>query len=149
MAIGWFLCPYDILVRDGYVLRMPRIAQFAPVNPNPNGEMWKEVETLKNMCVVKVRSTNARLTALNNQDGFIRLPETISDAVRTIIKNRLLDMGFTLEELRKIQSLRDFLELLASSRSRIVFNDFHDGIVILPERRATGRLQELDEAVVE
>jgi hypothetical protein len=128
MLVGWYIVPYK---RRGATLtptRYPAIDDYTAEIHAADGQ-WAETEVLGNRCLVKVR---APASVLNKLDSvYKRLPKDrlddpladLSQGVKDAIMAELLDMGYSLAELRGrfgddlgTYTLRHVLRFMASRR---------------------------------
>lgn len=107
------------------------------------GGNWREVEVLGDRAIVKVKAETATLLTLNAT--FKRIPKDtlndsladLSNAVKTALKNEILDMGYSLAEIQDklgndlgTKTLKDVLLFMATRRKRPRYDEANDAIVI-------------------
>lgn len=88
-------------------MRYCAMDDFTPTVRADGGD-WAETEVLGGVAVVKVRASDATLTAINAEPGFLRVPKSrlddsladLSPAVKSAIVSKLRDMGYPLAELQ-------------------------------------------------
>lgn len=150
--IGWFIVPYkrrrylvepgepDILLRPTRYCAMYDAAK--QIRALGGQCQWSETEILGNRAIVKVRTSQAALDALDQL--FRRLPKDrlddsladLSPAVLARIRDEILDMGYPLAEIRdrfgddlSIYTLRDVLRFMARRRLKPRYDAGSDEIV--------------------
>lgn len=141
MPVAWYIVPYKRRANVPRPTRYPAIddytAQLVVV-----GGRWSETEILGDRCLVKVRAPAAALTQLDGLYKRIpkdRLDDSLTDlpaAVKTALRNELLDAGYTLAEVRarfgddlSSYTLRDVLRFMASRRLKPRYDAATDTIV--------------------
>lgn len=128
MPIGWYIVPYKIRRKNGMISRYPAIDDYTRQIFAASGD-WAETEILGDRAIVKVRASDSILAVLDGQ--YKRLPKDILDdslsdlsaAVKTALKNELLDMGYSLVEIQQtfgadigLFTLRDVLKFMTTRR---------------------------------
>lgn len=110
MALAWFICPMittDTGSAPFHWRRKCAMDNFT-LQILADGGDWMESEVLGNVALVKVRASDATLTAIQGAAGYLRvlakinLTETMTDlsaAQRNAIQTRLLNMGYTQAEI--------------------------------------------------
>ena len=144
--IGWYIVPYEIIRTPGLTYRRVAICQYQ-AQINAAGGQWTETEVLGDRAIVKVRAPQAVLNALNAVFQRIpkdRLDDSLADlplAAKQKIKNAILNMGYTLQELQERftqdlgqYALKDVLKFMAKRRLKPRYDEvadeyFVDGIV--------------------
>lgn len=132
MAIAWFVCNYKIRPHPTKAIRYCAMDDYTPLIIRQDSGDWRELEALGGYVVVKVRASQATLNTIAGSAGFLRIPlallndslSTLTNAQRTAIRNRLLDMGYTSAEITAalgsnlaLRTLGDLVRF-ASSRMR-------------------------------
>lgn len=169
MPVGWFIVPSQhITLQNGMPGREPNVVAFTG-QIVADGGGWRAVETLGDQWIVKVRASDATLTAINQATGNIRIPArfldpdvTLGDLTtgeRNAINTRLLAMGFTQTQITnaigntngawRAKTLRQVFNF-ARSRWRRPVNDGAGGITFETvdwNGGAPGDLQEVHAAV--
>ena len=127
MAIAWFIVPYKRRPNERHPTRYCAIDDYTP-EIYAAGGAWTETEVLGNRAIVKVRATDAQITALAGV--YKRIPlsrladllSTLAPAQRGAIYNELIDMGYTADEIRATLgsdlSLRTLLQVFRFIASR-------------------------------
>ena len=128
--IGWYLVPYKFggLVFRGRPNRMVAMNDYNDLIFGDGGN-WTETEVLGDRAIVKVRASDATLSILNGVYRRLpkdRLDDPLSDLPSQVlirIRDELLDMGYSIEEIRdhlgddlSIYTLRDVLHFMARRR---------------------------------
>lgn len=107
MAIGWFICGYDIQAGGKGNVRECAMNRHNALIFGDGGN-WSNVEVLGGVALVKVRASASTLTTVSGTTGFSRLTnhalitDSLSDltvAQRNAITTRILAMGYTQAEL--------------------------------------------------
>ena len=108
MALAWFVAPY-VRRNPGQTPpeRYCKMDDFT-VQIRADGGDWSETEILGDHALVKVSASPATLTAIDAAAGMLRIPshvdlnDTLGDLTagqRNAIKNKMLALGYTQEEL--------------------------------------------------
>lgn len=108
MPLAWFVAPYKR--RNPGETPAQRYCSMDDFTAAivADGGTWDETEVLGDCALVKVRASNATLTAINAAAGMLRIPnhvaltDTLGDLTanqRTAILNRILQMGYTQAEI--------------------------------------------------
>ena len=137
MAIGWFLVPYDHFplhpLGPVRVCGMNRYTAAIALD----GGAWSESECLGDHAIVKVRALDTTLTTIAQTAGFQRLPKdllndalnTLSNAQKDAITNKLQALGYSLAEIRAdlgnnigTKTLRDVLRFALKRRLKPRWN---------------------------
>ena len=163
MPTGWYIIPYRR--RRGrrrptrYVAIDDHTAQLRTY-----GGDWSEVEVLGDRAIVKVRAPAAVLQALSDLPGYRRVPrdrldDSLSDltaAAKTALRDEILDMGYTIDELRArfgddlgAYTLRDVLRFMARRRRKPRYDADTDLIVCDGPVQPCRDVDELDAAIAE
>jgi len=145
MSIGWFICPYKRGTNQGpFPTRYCAMDDFTN-QINAVGGTWSETEILGNHAIVKVRATDALLTTINAAGGFTRLPKNkldeplsdLSPAVKTILRNKLNSLGYTLLEIQEALgddigslTMRDLLRFASRRRLKPRYDRDTDTIIL-------------------
>ena len=148
MGIAWYIVPYTIVPKTIAIPLHRRVdlvkyhSQFMS-----RGVKWREVEVLGNRAIVKVKAPDAVLSALNAEYKRLpkdRLDDSLSDlpvSIKAALKNEILDMGYTIEEVRdrfgdylSQYTLRSVLKFMAKRRLKPRYDKaantiYVDGIV--------------------
>jgi len=163
MAIGWFIVPYKRRTKRRRPTRYCAMDDYTS-QIRAHGGMWAESEVLGNRAIVKVRAPVAVLAALNDVPGFKRIPKDrlddsladLSQTVRAYLRDEILDMGYTIEELRErfgndlgAYTLRDVLKFMARRRRKPRYNPATDEIILDGEIQECREIENLDAAVTE
>lgn len=146
MSIAWFICPYKRLIGAQHPARYCALDDFTPDILADGGD-WAETEVLGDVALVKVRASDATLTAINAAPGMLRIPnhvsltDTLGDlsgTQRTAIRNKLNAMGYSLDEIAAVIpatgnwasiTLGQVLRFAASRRLRPRYDSPSDTIV--------------------
>ena len=162
--IGWYICPYKIRQEFPGAPRNMRYCamdDYTQVIFAKNGN-WTETEILGDRAIVKVRAPQGVLNALNGV--FKRLPknhlnDSLSDlpaGVKTALKNELLDMGYSLIEIKNRfgsnlgqYTLRDVLKFAARRRLKPRYHSGADEIILDGPVQACRTLELVDNEVQE
>lgn len=129
MPVAWYIVPYNRnTFEDGQLYRYPAIDDYTAQIKAAGGD-WSETEVLGDRAIVKVRAANAILDILDAE--YKRLPKDMLDDslndlpanVKTALKNEILDMGYTIEEIQnkfgddiRQFTLRDVLKFMTTRR---------------------------------
>ena len=128
MSIAWYIVPYQIKREPGNTYRRVALCDFHE-QIVADGAQWAETEVLGNRAIVKVKASDAIIAVLDAR--YKRLPKDILDdslsdlpvAAKIAIKNEILDMGYTIEEIQERfgndlsqYTLRDVLKFMARCR---------------------------------
>ena len=163
MPVAYYICPYK--TKPGHFLGRP-IRYVAMDDYTPQiyaaGGAWSEVECLGNRAIVKVRAPQE---LLDIGDGiFTRLPkdrldDSLADLPATVkngLKNMVLDMGYTIEEVNTRfpdgigqYTLRQALRFMASRRLKPRWDDLNQQIVLDGPVQACKDIDRLDIEVVD
>ena len=154
MPIGFFIVPY--------VRRLPLVARkrYCQIDDHTDqivasGGRWAEVEVLGNRAIVKVRASTAILTQLATLYKRLpkdRLDDPLSDlsiAARQKIKDELLDMGYTQDEITNFGSvqsktLRQVLGFMATRRLKARYHAASESIILDGEAQACRPIEYID-----
>ena len=127
-----------------------------------SGGNWTETEILGNRAIVKVRATQEILNTLDTV--FKRLPkdrldDSLADLSQTIkqkLKNELLDMGYTIEELQERfpkdlseYTLRDVLKFATKRRLKPRYDAKKDEIFVDGIEQRCRPIESVDEEIQE
>lgn len=146
MAIAWYIVPYEIKEQHGEKYRRVAICNYSK-QIRDSGGAWTETEILGDRAIVKVRASDAILSALNTK--YKRLPKdrlddslsNLPENVKMALKNEILDMGYSIDEIRERfgndlgqYTLRDVLKFMTKRRLKPRYDSetdtiFVDGIV--------------------
>ena len=139
MPMNWYICPYDNDLRsDGSLAaRTPAMYRYIPVEPNPDGSHWEEVEVLGNHIIVKVDAPVAVHATIRGDSDFLAIPDDLSD-ITTVLRTVLTALGYTSAEIDTIGTTREsfFTMLQAHGRSQIKRNIANTGIDVLAGRKS-------------
>lgn len=161
MPIGWYIVPY----MRRYDIYAPAPQRYCAIDDYTEqifaqGGNWTETEVLGNRAIVKVRTSDAILSVLDTE--YKRLPKNhlddslsdLSPAIKTALKNELLDMGYPLTEITDrfgddfdSYTLRDVLRFIAKRRLKPRYVPEEDTIVcdgIIQECRS---IESVDEEI--
>lgn len=145
--MSWFLCPYKrrpgTHLPSRYCAMDDFTAQLILDGADPQSP-WAEEECLASspdigVAVVKVSSLAkpATLAAINAAPGFIRIPvarlddplSTLSNAQKTAIRNKVLALGYTAQEVQAAlgtdlgtRTLRELLQFVLSRRRQPTYD---------------------------
>ena len=165
--IGWYIVPYEIDTSEsapGYPLRNSRRIAMCRYNQQiwAAGGKWHGIEVLGNRAIVKIRAPQAVLNAL---DGvFKRFPKDKFDdslidlpvAVKAALKNELLDMGYSLAEIKQRfgndlgqYTLKDVLLFIARRRLIPRYDKNADETVFDSGTRNCQPLQQVEDRIQE
>ncbi len=163
MAIGWYITPYNRRPGHGLPTRYCAMDDHTSIIRSSSGA-WAESEVLGNLAIVKVRSPGEILTFLDEQPGFYRLPRnrlndslsSLSGAVRTQMRDRLLTAGYTIEEIRAAfdgglenYTFRDYLRFFARRRLKPRYDRSEDEIVLDGPVQECRSIERVDEEITE
>jgi hypothetical protein len=138
MAIRWYICPYDIVVRSGRPRRVPAMRRYAKYTNNPQNIRWAEVECLNNHILVKVDAPLNQYAQIDADPDFHELPKPIPVAQQRELTNRLELLGYGLAEIQATEMQHSaLLDMLVSNRHKIEKNTAGDGIRVVNEKLAT------------
>jgi hypothetical protein len=159
MPVGWYIVPYKRREGQGIPTRYPAIDDYT-AQIHAAGGQWAETEVLGNRCLVKVRASAA---VLNKLDGIYkrlpkdRLNDSLADlppAVKSAIRDELLDMGYSLAELQErfgddlsIYTLRDVLRFAARRRLKPRWDREVDQIMLDGEEQHCRSVKSVDKEV--
>lgn len=168
MPVGWFLAPYKRRVQplEAGVARYCAVDDFT-AQVLADGGWWEESEGLGDQAVVKVRASQATLTAIGTTAGILEVPrrwvrllDTFADMTngeRNQIQSRLLSAGFAQAEINaalganlnewRTRSLADLLRLICSRRLKPRYDRVADAIVVDGPVQPTRPVEEVDLAV--
>ncbi len=135
MSIAWYIVPYKLNTSRMFMGNATRYVAIDDETSIINS--WREIETIGNRALVKVSASDAVFTTLNSK--YLRLPknridDSLSDLnnnVITKIKNELLDMGYTLAQIKakfgnavnlKAFTLRDVFNFIVKGSKRMSLN---------------------------
>ena len=104
--MAWFLVPYKRRADGSKPIRYCAMDDFT-AQIVADGGTWSESEVLGNMAVVKVQASSTTLSAIAATAGFTRIPvdrladplSSLSSTQRTAIKNKVLALGYTAQEV--------------------------------------------------
>jgi len=142
--IAWYICPYKLDKTRRFMgcpVRYPAISDYKHIIW-ADGGIYKWTEVLGDRAIVKVRATPMILTMLNGVFKRIpkdRLDDSLSDlplAVKVAIRNEILDMGYTIEEINDrlpndlgTYTLRDVLRFMTTRRLRPRYDELTDTVI--------------------
>lgn len=141
MPITWYIVPYKRNPNIPLVARYCAMDDYT-IEIKASGGNWAETEISGNRAIVKVRASAAILTTLNGV--FKRLPKdtlddplsSLSNAVKTALRNEIQDQGYTLQEIQARfgsdlgqYTLKDVLKFMASRRHKPRYEAETDTIV--------------------
>lgn len=136
----WYLCPYDIMNTTVGLTRIPAIYRYISTIPNVDNSIWDEAETLGNFLIVKVFTLPAVHILIQADRDFFIIPVTINVSLQSLVRNKLISLGFTIEEINSTGFDRmQLLNLLTSVWTVYQRNITNDGLDILPGRRTAGK----------
>ncbi len=104
MSIAWYIAPYKL---DTTRMFMGNATRYVAIDDETSViNNWREIETIGNRALVKVSASDSVLTTLDSK--YLRLPkDKINDSLSdlsnnavTKIKDELLDMGYTLAQIK-------------------------------------------------
>lgn len=168
MAIGWYIVPYKRREAGPWGVGPP--ARYCAMDDYTMQIIytydgaWAETEILGNRAIVKVRAPQAVLDFLDSVPGFRRLPkdrldDSLADlptAVKSAIRDELLDMGYTLDEIHDRfgadlgqYTLRDVLRFAARRRLKPRYNPADDTIYMDGEVQTCRPVEDVDAEVTE
>lgn len=157
MPVAWFLAPYK---RRAGTISPDR---YCAMDDYTASAAWTETEVLGNRAVVKVRASEVTLAAINADPDFVRLPKDalddplsdLSSGQKAALRNLLLDMGYTLQEIQARfgadlgdYTLRDVLRFMASRRLKPRHDRVNDTIVLDGEAQSCRDVDHVDREVV-
>jgi hypothetical protein len=163
MAIGWFLCQYKRSTGSTIPVRYCAIDEYSNLI-KADGGAWSESEVLGNYAIVKVRATNEALTTIAAASGITRIPLTLlndpmaslTQVQRTAIRNTIIDMGYTAEEITAAlgtdlspATLGDLLRFTARRRLKPRYEAATDTIFLDGETQPCRPIDDIDIAVKE
>jgi len=144
MSVGWFIAPFARRLASTRPERYCVMDDFTTIILADDGD-WHETEVLGNRAVVKVRASAATLTLIAAAPGIKRLPkdalgEPLSDLTntqKTALQGELLDMGYSLSELRAAlgndlgsKTLGDVVRFAARRRLKPRYDSATDTIIL-------------------
>jgi hypothetical protein len=162
--LAWFICPMKQKTDPGE----PRPYRYCGMDDftaaiRADGGDWSESEVLGGYAVVKVRASDATLTAINAATGFVRVPkhvslnDTLSDltiAQRNTLRNLIEAMGYTPAEISgalgtdiRNAALGQVLRFTAQRRLKPRWDDVQQQIVLDGIFQACRSIDEVDAAV--
>ena len=164
MAIAWFICPYKrrITGKQYFPQRYCAMDDFTS-QINADGGKWSETEVLGSVAIVKVRASDITLATIAAETGFHRLPknrldDSLSDlttAQKNAIRNKLTDMGYTLQELHDALgndlgavTLRQVLKFATTRRLKPRYDSVNDAIVCDGDIQPVKALELVDQEIV-
>lgn len=130
MPIAWYIVPYarGRFPGGNELYRYTAIDYYTSQIRSDGGD-WSETEVLGDRAIVKVRASNSTLTTLDSKYKRLpkdRLDDSLSDlpvGVKQEIKDEILDMGYTVEEIQNKFgndlgqfTLRDVLKFMTTRR---------------------------------
>lgn len=143
MAVAWYICTYKRRLGTPRPTRYCEMDDFTAQIFADGGD-WSESEVLGNYALVKVRASQATLDAIAAAPGIIRIPlarldvqlSALTSQQRTVLRNRLEAMGYTVEEITGAlgnnlgqRTLGDLLRFAASRRLKPRYDADQDVIV--------------------
>jgi len=167
MPIAWFLMPYkradESLGNRLVPTRYCAINDFMPQIRAEGGDAY-EVEILSpapGRAIVKVNASDAILTLLNEQPGFVRIPlaamdnplSSLTGGQRTAIRNEVLACGYTTAEVNARfpnlanATLGEVLRFLATRRRKPRYDPATDAIELDGEIQPCVSVDALDARV--
>lgn len=164
MAIGWYIVPYKRRVGAHRPIRYCAMDDYTTEIIHTYGGAWAETEILGNCAIVKVRAPTQVLNFLNTVEGFKRLPknrlnDSLADlpaGVKTVLRNYLVDMGYTLLELQDQfgsdlgqYTLRDVLRFATRRRLKPRYDPGSDTIYVDGSSQACRSIDSVDQEVTE
>lgn len=141
--MAWFLCPYKL--RSVFTNRRYCAMDDFTAQILADGGNWRETEVLGNAALVKVQASAATLSAINAAPGFTRIPvnrlddplSSLTSAQLTTIKNKVLALGYTQQELTdalgsnlSLITLGQLLRFIATRRLKPRYDVVTDTIVL-------------------
>jgi hypothetical protein len=160
MPTGWFLVPYRRRP-GGRVVRYCAMDDHTPAIRVAGGE-WAETEVLGQHAVVKVSGTTEILGELAAAPDVQRIPvarlddplSSLTNAQRTAIRNRVLALGYTAEELDAALpgnlgnfTLRQLLLFICRRRRKVRYDAVTDTVVDDGPEQPVRPLDDVDSAV--
>ena len=131
MPFQWYLCPYDVSMSGGRVIRRPAIARYIPSVPNADGSNWDEAETLDNHVIVKVLAPDPVHAVIQLDPDFFLIPSQIPLDLQAVVRIKLISLGYTTAEVDSTGfDSQQLLRLLTVAKSAVALNPQRDGIVI-------------------
>ena len=136
MPTAWYIVTYKL---DTSRIFMGNATRYVAINDETSiVNNWREIETIGNRALVKVSASDSVLTTLNSK--YLRLPknkidDSLSDLCNnaiTKIKDELLDMGYTLTQIKakfgnrvnlKNYTLRDIFNFIVKSSKSMKLDD--------------------------
>jgi len=129
----WYIAPYKIretiFSPVGGPVRYCAMDDYTQQIIYADGGKWSEIEILGDRAIVKVLAEEVTLIILNSVFKRIpkdRLDDSLSDlstAIKTTLKNEILDQGYTIQEIKNslgndlgAKTLRDVLKFMASKK---------------------------------
>ena len=159
--IAWYIVPYEIIRQPSLTYRRCAMDRYTK-QIRSNGGQWTETEVLGDRAIVKVRASQAILNVLDGVFQRIpkdRLDDSLADlplAAKQKIKNAILDMGYTLQELQERFSqdlgqytLRDVLKFMARRRLKPRYVKETDEVFIDGIEQKCRSIESVDEEIQE
>lgn len=159
MPIGWYIISYKRRSEGRIPTRYPAIDDYTSQIRAAGGQ-WAETEVLGNRCLVKVRAPQGVLSALDSLFRRIpkdRLDDSLADLsanVKGALRDELLDMGYSLAEIRARfgddlgqYTLRDLLRFAATRRLKPRYDSKTDEIIIDGEVQPCRSVESVDAEV--
>lgn len=160
MPIAWYIVLWKRKDQEqGLIRRTCAIRDYSTMIKNDGGN-WRAIEVLGGRLLVKVKASTATLSLLDTK--FKRLPkdrldDSLSDLpsnIKTMIKNEILDMGYTLSEIQQKlgsnfnqKTLREVLKFMATRRRKPRYDKATDTIFCDGDIRACNSIEVIDKEV--
>src|SRR3989304_8242880 len=150
LALGWYIVPYARKIFSNPAhppVRYCLMENYMPLI-RADGGSWDGVEVMGNPAIVKVKADTVTLGVLDGM--FTRIPldditaslNSLTNSQRTMIRSKILDMGYSLAEFNSrfpgnlgSYTLRDVLTFAASRRQMHHYDLATDPIVIDSDTR--------------
>lgn len=168
--IAWYIAPYKREDSEGFDKTKPLSMHNHPgrycaiedygKQIYANGGNWAVTEVLGDRAIVKVKAEPSTLATLNIV--FKRMPKDrlddplldLSLAVKIAIINKILDMGYTIQEINDrlpndlgTYTLRDVLKMMATRRRKPRYDAIADKIICDGAIQPVRPIEDVDNAV--
>jgi hypothetical protein len=164
MAIGWFLSPYTITYNPTGWPKSKRTPAFLSLSKEifGDGGAWAGSEGLGNYLVAKIRASEDTLNQIAALPNVTRLTKTLlsqslgdlTAGQKTVIVNKLRDMGYPLSEIRDhlgddiaTKTLGDVLRFAVKRRLTPRFDEAQGILVLDGNERPTKSIDATDDEV--
>lgn len=165
MSYAWFVCGYINVNDPIHPNRYCAMDTFTAQIYGEGGE-WSESEVLGGYAVVKVRASDALLSTIAGTAGYYRIPDkwvlsdyldTLTNAKKNAINNRLLAMGYTQAEIDaalgstlaewKTKTLHQLLNMAAQKRLKPRWDAATQQIILDGDLQACRLITDADASV--